>query len=89
MTFGVINFQKLYTVSKKKRKAELGYSSLTDTVHTLDSKGTKQADVTQDFFQMMLLWFHEGAEPMEKGDVFERTISSKGTPHWKLTLEKL
>jgi hypothetical protein len=68
---------------------KIAYSALTDKIYLTNSKG-KQEDVTQNFLQVMLLWFHETSPLMKQGDKWERSLRKAGTDQveWVFTIEK-
>lgn len=68
---------------------KLEYSQLTDKVY-LTSKNGKKEECTQNFLQVMLLWFHEMSPLMSQGQKFERSLRPKCSdkPDWVFTIEK-
>lgn len=62
----------------------IAYSQLTDTVQVIKTK----KNITQNFIQVMLLWFHEGNVLMEVGEKFERELKVNGKVYWKFTIER-
>jgi hypothetical protein len=68
---------------------KLEYSQLSDQVF-ITSKSGKKEEVTQNFLQVMLLWFHETSPQMKIGQKWERSLRPKGSdkPDWVFTIEK-
>jgi hypothetical protein len=73
----------------KKIKNKLAYSELSKKVYYINGGGNAKTDVTQSFFQMILLWMHDGRPLVDKGTVLTNELITNGVPHWKITLEKL
>ena len=69
---------------------KLAYSPLTDKVYIVKAKGENE-DVTQNFLQVMLLWFHETSPKMKPGQKWERSFRKPGTDEvlWKITVENV
>lgn len=68
---------------------KIEYSQLTDQVY-VTSKG-KREEITQNFIQIMLLWFHETSPLMKPGDKWHRSLREKGTDkvEYRFTIERL
>lgn len=69
---------------------KIEYSQLTDKVYLTTKRGLQQ-DVTQNFIQVMLLWFHERSPLMQPGDKWNRSLREKGTNkiEYRFTIERL
>lgn len=68
---------------------KLAYSELTDKVYIVAANGKKE-EITQNFIQVMLLWFHETSPEMKPGQKWERSLRSPSTgeTQWNFTIEK-
>lgn len=68
---------------------KLEYSPLTDKVYITSANGSKK-ETTQNFLQIMLLWFHETSPEMKSGQKWERSLREKETSKvlWRFRIEK-
>lgn len=71
----------------KPTKNKLNYSTLSDTVCFVDSKG-KKIELHQNFVQAMLLWLNEGELP-PVGSTAKRELTAGGQVHWRFTCERI
>lgn len=69
-------------------KRHLAYSQLTDNVYIVDPNGVR-TDVSQNFIQTMLLWFHETSDLQPVGKKWERSLRVNGDVKWKFTIERV
>lgn len=72
----------------KIMKNKLAYSKLTDTVQWVDGRG-KATDCSQNFIQIMLLWFHEASSLMKVGEKYHRELRFQGKVKWRFTIERV
>lgn len=68
-------------------KKKLMYSELTDSVYWIDGN-RKQIDVTQQFYQMMLLWINKG-NPVKVNWPASRELTAKGKPKFSIEITNI